>query len=493
MSGSSLLPWLLLQAGLVMGRSLSVASPDEHAAGSAAGRGTELAQQRTLMQCLGTQTLTRACHFEHLYYDLNSTRFLFYGIEGATPDIFGDSLSPGDPWLRLVRGFKNWQGGEMDNKLQFHMEWRSGQPLPLPEQVAVFERPLHLRSPYHPKSIGHLLRDNLQFLIDLPLRFGRDPIEFDWVRWEANTPWTEWEDEVKTAKHYRGLLNNRPSITWKPLLDRILKGKDKSKVKYIRFSEIIAGQGPADIASQVGSLELPVTSGRMAAWAHMCGPFPFTAMRDVAYRNFGLKVAAAPDLEPFVLFIDGQPHERRHLTNAKELLPTLRKTFPGVRMQHAEISRYPLEEQLELLSKATIVVSNIGSRSFRLIYVPNGATTILVGPPEYEFDLVPPQPGESYNRNHPIVDKITPYTISKPFIEIDWCWGYIGYVNMLRYRVSSAAEVHQTERWFSWTDARNTDIVLDEGKIENLIRIALQRTKRSTAQHGSGVLSAIAP
>ena len=55
----------------------------------------------------------------------------------------------------------------------------------------------------------------------------------------------------------------------------------------------------------------------------------------------------------------------------------------GVRMKHVEISVFPLQEQLTLLSKATVVVTNIGSRSFRLISLPNGAPTILVGPPEY--------------------------------------------------------------------------------------------------------------
>ena len=54
----------------------------------------------------------------------------------------------------------------------------------------------------------------------------------------------------------------------------------------------------------------------------------------------------------------------------------------GVRIEHVEISVLPLAEQLELISQATVLVSNIGSRSFRLIYLPNGATTILVGPPE---------------------------------------------------------------------------------------------------------------
>ena len=51
-------------------------------------------------------------------------------------------------------------------------------------------------------------------------------------------------------------------------------------------------------------------------------------------------------------------------------------------MEHVQISAYTLQEQLEVISQATVLVSNIGSRSFRLIYLPNGATTILVGPPE---------------------------------------------------------------------------------------------------------------
>ena len=44
-----------------------------------------------------------------------------------------------------------------------------------------------------------------------------------------------------------------------------------------------------------------------------------------------MQVAAAPDLEPFVLFLDGQPTEKRHLTNADALIPKLKKTFPGAR------------------------------------------------------------------------------------------------------------------------------------------------------------------
>lgn len=42
-----------------------------------------------------------------------------------------------------------------------------------------------------------------------------------------------------------------------------------------------------------------------------------------------MQVASVHDLEPFVLFVDGQPRERRHLVNAGELLPRLQERFPG--------------------------------------------------------------------------------------------------------------------------------------------------------------------
>jgi len=53
-------------------------------------------------------------------------------------------------------------------------------------------------------------------------------------------------------------------------------------IRYIQLAEVIAGQGPADIRSQVQTLTSPVTNETLAAWAHMCDPFSFTAMRQVA-------------------------------------------------------------------------------------------------------------------------------------------------------------------------------------------------------------------
>ena len=61
----------------------------------------------------------------------------------------------------------------------------------------------------------------------------------------------------------------------------------------MQFSEIIAGQGPADIVTHVGKMKETPDWRQLSAWAHMCAPFPFSAMREVAYRNHGLQVCGA--------------------------------------------------------------------------------------------------------------------------------------------------------------------------------------------------------
>ena len=42
-----------------------------------------------------------------------------------------------------------------------------------------------------------------------------------------------WEEEMPTAEHYRGLFNNRPSVTWQEVLEAALKGKDRSSALLI--------------------------------------------------------------------------------------------------------------------------------------------------------------------------------------------------------------------------------------------------------------------
>ena len=77
-----------------------------------------------------------------------------------------------------------------------------------------------------------------------------------------------------------------------------------------------------------------------------------------------------------------------------------------------------------------------------------------------------------------------------PFQEIDSCWGYIGYVNMLQYHVRREEEVHRFKTWEDWMDARDTDIVLDESKLTDLLRVALHRPGSGRSFRGDGTLAA---
>ena len=77
-----------------------------------------------------------------------------------------------------------------------------------------------------------------------------------------------------------------------------------------------------------------------------------------------------------------------------------------------------------------------------------------------------------------------------PFQEIDSCWAYIGYVNMLQYHVRAEEEVYRFKKWKNWHDARDTDIVLDESKMIDLLRVALLRPDSGKSHHGTGTLAA---
>ena len=42
------------------------------------------------------------------------------------------------------------------------------------------------------------------------------------VRWESDITMSGWRNEHATAKHYRGLFNKRPSVTWQEVLNSAL-------------------------------------------------------------------------------------------------------------------------------------------------------------------------------------------------------------------------------------------------------------------------------
>jgi hypothetical protein len=59
-------------------------------------------------------------------------------------------------------------------------------PSPSDPRVATVDHGVHVRVSVHPESFGHFVRDTLQYLVNLPHRFGQDPVDYMWLRY---VPW----------------------------------------------------------------------------------------------------------------------------------------------------------------------------------------------------------------------------------------------------------------------------------------------------------------
>ena len=124
------------------------------------------------------------------------------------------------------------------------------------------------------------------------------------------------------------------------------------------------------------------------------------------------------------------------------------------------------KEQIELLARTTVLVSTIGSRSFRLVYLPDGAQMVIVGPPLWRRT-----DGSS--------------TFPFPFDETDRCWGFLGYVNVLRQHVVLGKEEDRPpveddknssdfERYLA---ERDRTVTLDVEKLLPTVRHALRSVR----------------
>lgn len=124
------------------------------------------------------------------------------------------------------------------------------------------------------------------------------------------------------------------------------------------------------------------------------------------------------------------------------------------------------KEQIELLARATVLVSTIGSRSFRLVYLPDGAQVIIVSPPLWRR-----ADGSS--------------TFPFPFDETDRCWAFLGYVNVLRHhsvlgaeedRPAVAADQNSMDL-DHYRAERNRPVTLDMAKLVPIVRHALSNVR----------------
>jgi hypothetical protein len=201
----------------------------------------------------------------------------------------------------------------------------------------------------------------------------------------------------------------------------------------------------------------------------VCSRGRFQPMREIAYSQVGIQHIAVrhqPQLK--VTYLDTMPGERRSILNLHKLVDAMQHRFPTVKMNVMQPRLMSADEQTRQLSETSILVSNIGSRSFRLIFLPDGARVLFIGAPEIAAT-------EKYGKLYEHDKELT-------------CWAYIGYVTPIMYRVfnetmyrpaekrpiSARLQVDshkgtQKRKWQSRMQIWDADIIVEEKRFGDLL------------------------
>ena len=107
----------------------------------------------------------------------------------------------------------------------FSMEWSSQLP-PRESETCRVSIPVHLRQewPIGTKSIGHLLRDNYQQLVTVPMQFGLTAASFSWVSW-PRTIGPRATELTHVQQAYSSWLSAHPPFKWQGLVDACASGR----------------------------------------------------------------------------------------------------------------------------------------------------------------------------------------------------------------------------------------------------------------------------
>ena len=106
-----------------------------------------------------------------------------------------------------------------------------------------------------------------------------------------------------------------------------------------------------------------------------CRGKAFAAVREHAQRLLG--IAARPPRKPSsrvrLAFLIKNEGDNRRMLVPPAVLQAVRRTFPTVDIELHHAQDEAEDVQVQWLSRTDILVSNIGSNSFRMIYLPDGA------------------------------------------------------------------------------------------------------------------------
>ena len=127
-------------------------------------------------------------------------------------------------------------------------------------------------------------------------------------------------------------------------------------------------------------LESALVSGASEDWTFegrrtkACGAARWRAQRDLAYALAGIKhVPAHEPKRAKVSVIWKGPSERQRLFIGQDVLDLIGNRFPDIDLEMHDVMRESAAAQMAWLARTSILITNIGSPSYRLMYLPDGA------------------------------------------------------------------------------------------------------------------------
>ena len=87
------------------------------------------------------------------------------------------------------------------------------------DNCTIMQTPVILRAAYRADSFGHLMRDNVQALVELPLLFGLQPENFTWAVWAPATSEKE-APNLQLVHHYEPWYSKFAAIPWQSFVAR---------------------------------------------------------------------------------------------------------------------------------------------------------------------------------------------------------------------------------------------------------------------------------
>ena len=131
--------------------------------------------------------------------------------------------------------------------------------------------------------------------------------------------------------------------------------------RYIHFESILAS-GIGERWVGAGTLD------------RICEKSHFRNMRDLAYTlNARPIIPANRQPRIHISFLYKKPGDKRRMVVDKQVLEAVQARFPDADIKMHDATVQDTDTQVAWLSRTSVFIANVGSPSFRMVYLPDGA------------------------------------------------------------------------------------------------------------------------